>query len=204
MGRLHADLRVHGADDVREGGKEIVNNKRWTRSEDALLVDNYPTHGAAWPLWSDLLPGRTRFAIRSRASALGIQHSVLWSHDEDELVRRLYPIHREWWDGWADVLPGRSKRAVRERASILGVTRPMRGRPRKADAMEQDAAWSIRQRKRLVAAMGGLVGHKVTQADMARVEAEAGHSWKECVAELKRIAIARMIASGRYASQGRS
>lgn len=44
----------------------------WTNEEVRALMVHYPLHGAEWPKWAEILPGRTVNAIRGHAKALGI------------------------------------------------------------------------------------------------------------------------------------
>lgn len=80
----------HGA--VRYDGTPVASGKRWTPEEDAVLVENYPTHGCAWGGWwcngGTLLPGRSIGAMGMRASKLGCRTFTMrqrhaWSDEED-------------------------------------------------------------------------------------------------------------------------
>lgn len=82
----------------------MAKGGRWTREEDALLVEWYPDKGASWDRWADLLPDRGAEAIRNRATvALGLRtrHGAAvaagmamrrderpWTEDEDRAVLR--------------------------------------------------------------------------------------------------------------------
>lgn len=46
---------------------------RWTADEDAALREHYPTHGAVWGGWADILPDRPANGISYRAYKLGIR-----------------------------------------------------------------------------------------------------------------------------------
>jgi hypothetical protein len=46
---------------------------RWTAEEEALVVEHYPGHGAAWEGWKRLLPRRSPGAIGERALRLGVR-----------------------------------------------------------------------------------------------------------------------------------
>lgn len=50
--------------------------RKWTREEDAALRGSYAEHGAVWPGWRDVLPGRSVNAIYSRATHLGVRSST--------------------------------------------------------------------------------------------------------------------------------
>lgn len=45
------------------------NRTPWTPEEDRLLCENY-SHGPSWEGWSEILPGRSRDSIKSRAVKL--------------------------------------------------------------------------------------------------------------------------------------
>ena len=62
----------------------------WTATEDEILRVAYPTRGTAGV--QPLLPGRTQWAIRSRASHLGVPYDCRpWHPAEDAVIRKLYP-----------------------------------------------------------------------------------------------------------------
>ena len=44
----------------------------WSAAEDAMLVAHYQERGPSWRGWADLLPGRSKKAIKTRASRLGL------------------------------------------------------------------------------------------------------------------------------------
>lgn len=46
---------------------------KWTAEEDAALKEHYPTHGAVWDGWEDILPDRTVNGISYRAGRLGVR-----------------------------------------------------------------------------------------------------------------------------------
>lgn len=50
--------------------------RKWTREEDAALRGAYAEHGAVWPGWRDVLPGRSVNAIYRRATHLGVRNST--------------------------------------------------------------------------------------------------------------------------------
>ena len=44
----------------------------WTEDEDRLVIEYGPTHGPSWPGWADLLPRRSRQAVKARMYTLGV------------------------------------------------------------------------------------------------------------------------------------
>lgn len=97
----------------------------WGVGELAVLMEEFPAHGAHWPGWEALFPGRSVAAIRKKAYELGLRSHrpgrVRWEPREDALIEEHYPLKGSAWDRWADLLPGRTERAIRTRASRLGV-----------------------------------------------------------------------------------
>lgn len=51
-----------------------VGRGHWKPSEVAVLQRHYATKWLVWAGWDELLPGRTRSAISSKASALGLRY----------------------------------------------------------------------------------------------------------------------------------
>lgn len=97
---------------------------RWTPEEDAVVRENYPSHGGAWDGWSRLLPGRTVEAVRVHAYKLGAvtpANRDAWTPDEDEVVRERYPEVGSRSPEWAELLPNRTPSAIRRRANKLGL-----------------------------------------------------------------------------------
>lgn len=45
----------------------------WSAAEDAMLVAHYPERGPSWRGWADLLPGRSKKSIITRAGRLGVK-----------------------------------------------------------------------------------------------------------------------------------
>lgn len=46
----------------------------WSTDELLVLIDQYPRHGFDWSGWHRLLPGRSKRAVMTMASRLGIKH----------------------------------------------------------------------------------------------------------------------------------
>lgn len=132
----------------------MTNGRPWTEAEDALLREHYPEHGADWDRWAELLPGRSRFAIRTHASQAGIaalRHGkgALWKDREDEVVREHYPVHGPLWFGWAVLLPGRFARAIIARADRLGLMAPVPILQRASEG----SGWTSSEREALLRAV---------------------------------------------------
>ena len=47
----------------------------WKRAEEDLLREYYPEYGPSWDGWAEVLPNRTKGAISSRATFIGIKVS---------------------------------------------------------------------------------------------------------------------------------
>lgn len=65
----------------------------WSIREDAIVAEHYPERGPSWAGWADVLPERTKNAIRGRAYALGIHYKryrggKVWTEDMDKIVLR--------------------------------------------------------------------------------------------------------------------
>lgn len=105
--------------------------RRWTRLENAAMLDGYPTYGSKWPGWKKVLPGRTRAQILEHARELGISYESeprkRWTREDEDKVIELYPLHGQVWPGWRDVLPGRTPTAIAARAAKLGVAKVTSG-----------------------------------------------------------------------------
>ena len=63
----------------------------WTKNEDSILIKYYNNEGLSV---INRLQGRTEFAIRSRASKLGLKCRNDWTEEEIELLKIYYPIYR--------------------------------------------------------------------------------------------------------------
>ena len=120
--------------------------RRWTAEEDALVREHYPSHGATWEGWRELLPNRSLNAIRVHANGLGtlaskdviaannaraVESSTRHSWTEAEIAELAtwYPLHGMSWRGWRDVLPGRGAAAIAKKAKALGLRHRGAGRP---------------------------------------------------------------------------
>ncbi|MBQ9006737.1 MAG: hypothetical protein IJ092_10255 [Atopobiaceae bacterium] len=44
----------------------------WSDAEDDAVREFYPRHGGSWAGWAEVLPGRTKAAIRVRAGRIGV------------------------------------------------------------------------------------------------------------------------------------
>lgn len=87
--------------------------KHWTKEEDAILAEIYPTQGAQACLTK--LTSRTQKSIGIRASRLGlVRIGFNWSKQEDDILKEYYPT--EGPDCYVR-LPNRTKESVVVRAT---------------------------------------------------------------------------------------
>lgn len=92
----------------------------WTAEELQVVVVNYSL-GVGHCM--SLLPGRTKWAIRTRAQILGAAPPTRqWSEAEDQVITRLYPDY----SAMAKFLPHRTRKATIGRARALGIQRKLR------------------------------------------------------------------------------
>lgn len=121
--------------------------KRWTPEEDAVVLEHYPRRGMKWDGWDELLPRRSRNAIRVRAHSLGsgVDPDVImancaaagsaslgahrWTDDEVASLATWYPLYGAGWAGWGDVLPGLRVGDIAAKAKALGLRRHHAARP---------------------------------------------------------------------------
>ena len=97
--------------------------RRWTAEEDALVREHYPSHGATWEGWRELLPHRSLNAIRVRAHGLGLHV------DPDVIARNNAKATAVRARGkWRDELPGRGCAEIAGKAKALGLRRECAGR----------------------------------------------------------------------------
>ncbi len=108
------------------------NATRWSGDEDRVLARHFPEHGSVWDGWAELLPGRSKHSIASRAVKLKIRPDkrTHWSAEEDAKLVANYPKYGLKWDGWDDLLPGRTRGSIGIRANKIGLVtvRTMRNR----------------------------------------------------------------------------
>lgn len=62
---------------------------KWSADELLSLIDQYPRHGFEWEGWRRLLPGRSKNAVREKASSLGIRHGYKIPRRLDEMDSRV-------------------------------------------------------------------------------------------------------------------
>ena len=117
-----------------------------------------------------------------------------WTPGADATLAGLYPTHPPSWEGWAEALPGRTRHSIVSHAARLGLAGNFPGHPAhgtggaRAGRRRAWRPWSELERRRLVAAMGRMVGVEPTDGRMRDVEDACGHDWRDCVSEMRRIA----------------
>lgn len=116
-----------------------------TPEEDELVRRHYPSHGATWDGWDELLPNRSPNAIRVHANGMGVLASKdvisgnnaravasstrrCWTEAEVAALATWYPLHGVSWRGWRDVLPGRGASDIAKKAKALGLRHMGAGR----------------------------------------------------------------------------
>lgn len=80
LGLSLAELALRYPDEMPKEHKQVTscNNgelrskKTWTRKEEQVVRDYYPTHGATWEGWLELLGDRSYAAIQRKAHNLGV------------------------------------------------------------------------------------------------------------------------------------
>lgn len=119
--------------------------RAWTEAEEALVREHYPSHGATWDGWDELLPNRSLNAIRGHANGMGVRASEAvisrnnaravasssrrgWTEAEIAELATWYPLYGVSWDGWPDALPGRGACEISKKAKALGLRRMGAGR----------------------------------------------------------------------------
>ena len=118
-------------------------NAAWTKEEDEILSETYPTGGpkATMEALAERGYSRTRSAILSHANHMGVArddsaYADKWTDEEAELVKQLFP--KLGADKTSEELAKRgyvrTPFAVRARANILGIPgHPIRRRERGGD-----------------------------------------------------------------------
>ena len=103
---------------------------KYTPRELEIIRRYYPLHGPDWDGWSNLLPGRGKRGIASKAAEIGALYSGgRWTANEDAAVVANYPTRGKEWPGWDEVLPGRSYSAISQRARSFGIRKVRIGMP---------------------------------------------------------------------------
>lgn len=86
----------------------------FTKEEDQIIRDYYPSRGKVWSGWSILVPKHSESSIAARANRLGLaSHKArcAWTDEEDRiLLKHVLEIKRE---------TGRSAHAIAGRLAVL-------------------------------------------------------------------------------------
>jgi hypothetical protein len=139
----------------------------FTSEEDELIRTLYPVATRDEILAK--LPGRTWYAITSRAMRLGVRRRKVWSTKEDEILRQHYPTLPD--EKLLEMLPGRSLLSIRSRANELGLRKATR--------------WSAEEDERLKR-----VYPAGTRAEI--LAALPGRSWQAIISRASRLRIRRL------------
>ena len=93
------------------------NSSTWTKEEDKILRENYPTMGGDV---CKLLPNRSRQACYIRACIYGLNFTgnIKWTEEEDKILRENYPT---MGNKSFDMLPGKTSSQCYSRTKTLGV-----------------------------------------------------------------------------------
>lgn len=99
----------------------MANPLAFKPDEDAVIRDLYPDFARML----ERLPNRSRFAIKKRASKLGVsayRSTSLrkWTAEEDSIIRELHPDY----DAIAKRLPHRSRISLKNHASVIKAAKP--------------------------------------------------------------------------------
>ncbi|MFK7090467.1 hypothetical protein A203_18605 [Chromobacterium violaceum] len=97
------------------------NKNRWTKEEDASLLEAAKKYGARHIYHAGLLPGRTMQAIQNRLKAIGPKKLNKWSESDDKWLKENYGncTHQDLFSRF----PDRSISAIKTRAAHLGAVR---------------------------------------------------------------------------------
>lgn len=99
----------------------MANPLAFKPDEDAVIRGFYPDFATML----EKLPGRSRFAIKKRASKLGVsayRSTSLrkWTDEEDSIIREFHPDY----DAISAKLPHRSRISIKNHASTIKVAKP--------------------------------------------------------------------------------
>lgn len=61
-------------------------SRRWTEEEEEIVRREWPDHGETWDGWDQLLPGRSRAAIRGAAHRMHVLRASWWTPEEDRVL----------------------------------------------------------------------------------------------------------------------
>lgn len=141
---------------------------KWADDELDTLKRLYPLYGPSWDGWSDVLAGRSKDSLRSKAFAMGVHGPfgrLKWQKfEEDAINAHFQEMGPNWW-GWSILLNNRSARAISDKATNMGL---------RFIGNKEQPRWTNAQRKQLILKTKELVG-------------ATGHSLYECLDEYVRL-----------------
>lgn len=91
-------------------------NKAWKEWEENILRSNYPQKGGV-DKCKELLPERTKTAIKVRARLLGLRINEGWTPEEDAIIKKYFPYRQISY--WMGRLPNRTEKAIWARGWFL-------------------------------------------------------------------------------------
>jgi hypothetical protein len=100
------------------------NDLFWTEEEDRILKANYATHGTHC---INLLPNRTKKAIKSHAASLGLNYDFEQSDHRRytaEDIKFLIENYQKFGVAYCATALGRDPQAVKSKARALNITKP--------------------------------------------------------------------------------
>eukprot|EP00316_Scyphosphaera_apsteinii_P015753 CAMPEP_0119314290 /NCGR_PEP_ID=MMETSP1333-20130426/32306_1 /TAXON_ID=418940 /ORGANISM="Scyphosphaera apsteinii, Strain RCC1455" /LENGTH=398 /DNA_ID=CAMNT_0007319371 /DNA_START=67 /DNA_END=1263 /DNA_ORIENTATION=+ len=107
-----------------QSGCSSEERGRWSREEDATILNTVVECGRKWRKCAQMMPGRTEHAIRNRFYRLSTQVDASqsrgnWSPEEDDTILQSVEELGHRWIVIAQRLPGRTEDAVRNRCTRL-------------------------------------------------------------------------------------
>lgn len=92
--------------------------KAWSNQELEVLEKHWVTGG--YNAVKDMLKGRSRTSIQSKAQKIGLKCNALtWTEEEDNIIREYWGA--KGYNGVKDLLPRRTRGSITCRAKLLGV-----------------------------------------------------------------------------------
>ncbi len=177
--------------------RELHPTIKWTKEEDAVLREKYPT--ATAEELTALFPERTPPGIRKRARRLGIACEVIkdwegyrgnperwaarwenrWTREEDAVLREKYPAGTA--DELLQLLPGRSPRSMYNRAVRLHlrseVTKEWRNFRRNCEGILTPADRAVMEGHRITEGQLRVPGVKLLQCSKAPSPVQVPYTW---------------------------